>query len=380
MPILQGELNDYGSLDVANQDVKHEVAMSLRTIWVRKGGMVLFLWVNIFSVALAQPILPVERTDRVGPQQQERAKTPLDPAVVSAIVQLQGLNVPEPQVRGVARLPISALPGTSVYTVNAQLQGLPTRWLVDTGASTSMVATPVVETLGLKGQPIPSQQLSFAVAGNDCPNMNATLQQLPPLELGKLQVKGLHSLQFANTVIPAELSGVLGMDVLRQFDLHLHPGKATLSLLSPTPLPVDAIATAVPLEQKLGVMVAQLRINGQGPFRVLLDTAADSTFISEQVAAKLNLDAATLSPIQIRGFCGLEDAMRSQLDSVTLHRYQRRNLDVIVLSSSILKVLKVDGILGQNFLRHYQQYWRFNAGSEQGSLLLVPLAPSASSP
>lgn len=353
--------------------------MSLRTKGIGQGCIALCLWGSVMGVAVAQPILPVQRTGQID-RPQARTQTPLDPALVSAIVQLQGLNLPEPRVQGVARLPLAALPGTSVYTVNAQLRGLPTQWLVDTGASTSMVATPVVKALGLKGKPIPNQRLSFAVAGNDCPNMNATLQQLPPLMLGKLQVKGLHSLQFANTVIPAELSGVLGMDVLRQFDLYLHPGKATLSLLPPTPLPGDAIATAVPLQEKLGVMVAQLYMNGKGPFRVLLDTAADSTFISEQVAAKLNLDAASLSPIQIRGFCGLEDAMRSQLDSVTLHRYQQRNLDVIVLSSSILKVLKVDGILGQNFLRHYQQYWRFNSDAKKGSLLLVPFAPSAPSP
>ncbi|WP_299484891.1 retropepsin-like aspartic protease [Acaryochloris sp. IP29b_bin.137] len=306
------------------------------------------------------------------------ARTRLPSARVSALVQLQGLEVPAPRTRGSARLPISALPGTSVYTVNGKLQGWSTQWLVDTGASTSMVATPVVNALGLQGQPIPNQRLSFAVAGNDCPNMDATLHQLPVLELEKVQVEGLRSLQFANTVIPAKLSGVLGMDVLRQFDLYLHPGKLTLSLLPPTLLPEDAIAAAIPLEQKLGVMVAQLHINDQGPFRVLLDTAADSTFISEQVATQLKLDAATLSPIQIRGFCGLENAMRSQLDTVTLHRYQRRNLDVVVLSSSILKVLKVDGILGQNFLRHYQQYWRFNSGAKKGSLLLVPLATSPS--
>lgn len=337
--------------------------------------MALFLWGSISSVDLAPPVFSQPRIDQPAVQQHKHAKALLVPRV-SAIVQLQGLKVPEPQVRGTARLPISTLPGTSVYTVNAQLLGLSTRWLVDTGASTSMVATPVVQALGLTGQPVPSQRLSFAVAGNDCPNMNATLHQLPMLELATLQVEGLHSLQFANTVIPAELSGVLGMDMLKQFDLHLHPGKATLSLLPPTSLPTDAIASAVPLEQKLGVMVTELKINGQGPFQVLLDTAADSTFISEQVAEKLNLDAATLHPIQIRGFCGLENAMRSQLDSVTLHRHQRRHLDAIVLSSSILKVLKVDGILGQNFLRHYQQYWRFNPESENGSLLLVPLANS----
>ena len=301
-------------------------------------------------------------------------------APLSAIVQLQGLTVPAPQTRGRASLPLSALPGTSVYTLNAQLKNLSTRWLVDTGASTSMVATPIVETLKLRGKPIPKKRLAFAVAGDECPNMDATLHQLPTLQLQGVRVEKLQGLQFTNTVIPAGLSGVLGMDVLSQFDLYLHPGKSELKLLPPTRLPAAAIAAAIPLEKKLGVMVAQLQINGQGPFRVLLDTAADSTFISEKVAAQLQLDPATSKPIQIRGFCGLENAVRSQLDSVTLHHHQRRNVDTIILSSSILKALEVDGILGQSFLRHYQQYWRFNSTSKPkagGSLLLVPTSKNS---
>ncbi|NJK30841.1 MAG: clan AA aspartic protease [Acaryochloris sp. RU_4_1] len=300
-----------------------------------------------------------------------------------AIVQVKGLKIPPPQTQGSAALPLSVLPDTHVYTLQAQLQQLPTRWLVDTGASTSMVTTAVVEALQLRGQPIPNQRLAFAVAGNDCANMNALLHQLPPLHFQQARVQGLQGLQFTSTVIPAGVSGVLGMDVLSQFDLHLHPGQSKLRLLPPTPLPADQIAQAIPLQKKLGVMVAQLSINGQGSFRVLLDTAADNTFISEQVAAQLQLDPASRQPIQIRGFCGLEDAARSHLDSVKLHHHQRRNLQVIILSSSILKVLKVDGILGQNFLRHYQQYWRFNSTSTQGtggSLVLVPLPPDTDQP
>lgn len=294
---------------------------------------------------------------------------------VAAIVQLRGLQVPEPRTQGQANLPLSTLPGTAVYTLNAKLQELPTRWLVDTGASTSMVATSVVTALNLKGQSILDQDLAFAVAGNDCPNMNATLYSLPKLQLQGAQVEGLQGLQVANTKIPAGLSGVLGMDVLSQFDLSLHPGKSELRLLPPTPLPTDAIAQAIPLEKKSGVMVAQLKINGQGPFRVLLDTAADSTFISKRVADQLQLPKHQMQPLQIRGFCGLEQAMRSQLTSVTLHQHRRQNIDAIILSSSIFKLLEVDGILGQNFLRHYQQYWRFNARSgnqKEGSLILVP--------
>lgn len=346
--------------------------------------LVLALESTVKVGALAIPLPPSSYQIQPEPllaQSQENPSLPTLPATegLRAIVQVKGLKIPAPRTQGSAALPLSVLPGTHVYTLQAQLQQLPTRWLVDTGASTSMVATPVVEALQLRGQPIPNQRLAFAVAGNDCANMNALLHQLPPLHLQQARVQGLQGLQFTSTVIPAGVSGVLGMDVLSQFDLLLHPGKTELRLLTPTPLPKDQAAQAIPLQKKLGVMVAQLSINGQGPFRVLLDTAADNTFISEQVASQLQLDPASAKPIQIRGFCGLEDAVRSHLNLVKLHYHQRRNLEVIILSSSILKVLKVDGILGQNFLRHYQQYWRFNSTSTQGiggSLVLVPLLPN----
>ncbi|MEO0377092.1 MAG: hypothetical protein AAF329_21250, partial [Cyanobacteria bacterium P01_A01_bin.17] len=59
------------------------------------------------------------------------------------------------------------------------------------------------------------------------------------------------------------------------------------------------------------------------------------------------------------------------------HTHQQTNLDTIILSSSsILSVLGVDGILGQNFLNQYQQYWRFTQDPEgqfDGSLLLFPI-------
>ena len=121
-------------------------------------------------------------------------------------------------------------------------------------------------------------------------------------------------------------------------------------------------------------MLAQVEVNGQGPFTFLLDTGADSTFISPTVARQANLEAAR--PQQIRGFCGLEDAQTARLTSIKLQAHQQANLDAIILpSSSILSVLGVDGILGQNFLNQYQQYWRFTkdtSGQFDGSLLLFP--------
>lgn len=294
-----------------------------------------------------------------------------------AIVQLQGLNVPPPQVQGTAALSLQPLPGTRVYTVPVNLGRHSGRFLLDTGASTSMLTATTVQQLRLQGKPVPQDRLGLAVAGDDCPDLKANLYKLPQLSMQGVQVRGLSTLKFSSTVIPDPLSGILGMDMLKFFDLHLDPQKQSLHLRPSTALPAEWRSRAVPLHEKLGVMLAQVQVNGQGPFTFLLDTGADSTFISPKVAQQANLDAARYQPIQIRGFCGLEEAQQSRLASVKLHTHQQANLDTVVLSaSSILSVLGVDGILGQNFLNQYQQYWRFTpdpAGQFDGSLLLFPI-------
>jgi predicted aspartyl protease len=296
---------------------------------------------------------------------------------IAAIVQLKGLNVPPPKVKGSAILPLTVLAQAQVFTAVALFGKLPGRFLIDTGASTTMLSEELVKDLQLKGRPVSADQLSSAVAGNECSSMNATLHQLPSMKLQSVEVQDLSGLKFEKTVIPEGLSGVMGMDVLHRFDLQLNPKALTLKLSPPSILPQTSSDLAVPLQGKLGVFLAKLMLNGQGPFTVLLDTGADSTFISEATAQRLKLAAKNREPIQIQGFCGLEPAVRSRLASVKLYQHEQKSLEAIVLSSSILKLLGVDGILGQNFFRHYQQYWRFTpalvrSSRASGSLMLSP--------
>jgi predicted aspartyl protease len=302
---------------------------------------------------------------------------PVSSSSIAAIVQLKGLNVSPPKVKGSATLPLTVLAQAQVFTAVALFGKLPGRFLIDTGASTTMLSDQLVKDLQSKGRAVSADQLSSAVAGNECSSMNATLHQLPPLKLQSVEVKGLSGLKFEKTVIPEGLSGVMGMDVLRLFDLQINPKALTLKLSPPTTLPKASSDVAVPLQGKLGVFLAKLTLNGQGPFTMLLDTGADSTFISETTAQRLKLDPKNREPIQIQGFCGLEPAVRSRLASIALYQHEQKNLEAIVLSSSILKRLGVDGILGQNFFRHYQQHWRFapsrvRSSKANGSLMLSP--------
>lgn len=295
---------------------------------------------------------------------------------VRAIVQLQGLDVPKPRVKGSGTLTLKVLEQTQVFTTVGMLGTLPGRYLIDTGASTTMLSAQVVEDLKLKGRAVPSDRLSSAVAGKGCSSMKATLHELPDLKLESTNISGANALRFETTTIPDGLSGVIGMDILNNFDLQFNPQALTLQLTSPSSLSTENFDTAIPLQRKLGVFLAKLTLDGQGPFTMLLDTGADSTFISQSVAQKLKLNAKQRQPMQILGFCGLEPAERSRLTSVKLGQQEQKGVEaIIILSSPILKLLGVDGILGQNFLSYYQQHWRFtpfskNGVKADGSLLL----------
>ncbi len=301
---------------------------------------------------------------------------------LQAIVHLQDLAVPPPQTTGSDRFPLVPLGRTGVHVLRGTFANQPQWFLVDTGASTSLLSDAITQDLSSSGEVISQDQLGFAVAGEHCLDMSATLHQVPQLHLQAVSITNLWGLQFQHVQIPQGVSAVLGMDVLRQFDLHIHTGQQTLRLLPPTALPPNVKAQAVPLHERMGVMLATVQLNGQGPLTMLLDTGAGSTFISEAVAQQLQLQPETMESIQIQGFCGLETAARSQLSSIQLQDHQQTDLDVIVLSSPILEMLDVDGILGQNFLQHYRQYWRFTptqlpSGAADGSLLLYPESGSA---
>ncbi|EAW34639.1 hypothetical protein L8106_21989 [Lyngbya sp. PCC 8106] len=298
---------------------------------------------------------------------------------LNAIVQLKGLNFPPPQTQGEATIPLKRLEGSQVFTVELTLGNQSGEFLLDTGASTTMLSTPMVERLGLEGgKKVANEQLTSAVAGDDCPEMSATVHQLPTVTIDRVRVEELRGLEFTNTLIPGELSGVLGMDFLRHFDLNLNPKTQQLKLLTPSQLNSAETQQAIPLKSRLGVMLAEIEINGQGPFTFMLDTGADTIFISPSLSLTLQLDQASRQDIQVIGFCGLEMAERSTLKQVKMGDTEQTNLEAVILSSpSVLDLLEVDGILGQNFLNHYEQYWRFNLTEDSnifdGSLILLPI-------
>jgi len=295
-----------------------------------------------------------------------------------AIVRLKDLELPRPQVSGAETLPLYLLSGGLLWTLDFQVGTVSGRFLVDTGAATTMVGSPLIQKLGLHGTSISRDRLDYAVAGNSCPNFQAILHRLPTLKNKSINIDNLSVLELANTAIPNDISGVLGMDLLSNFDVIIDPTQHNIQLLPPSELPTKENNNAIHLQGKLGVMLAQVEINGKGPFTFLLDTGAESIFMSPQVAQKLAIAPSQMKDINVEGFCGLESAKTTQLAEVKLGDKKLDKLEAIILDSSILKLLEIDGILGQNFLNKFKQHWRFEQNkngklSQQGTLILHSL-------
>lgn len=306
----------------------------------------------------------------LSPQASAQVERSSPPPFLRAIVQLEGLALPKPLVSGRGTVPLGLLEQSrGVYTLELSIGGqmgdhnpVLGRFLFDTGASTTLLSAPLRQRLGLVGTPVGTDNLSYAVAGKHCPALTATRLPLQSLQIQDVRVRQLQALQFDQTLIPEGADGVLGMDVLAQFQFTVDPQARRLTLEPPRPISPAQRLQAIPLEVRSGVMLAQLSINGQGPFTVLVDTGADGTFISRAVAERLGL--GDRKPIQMLGFCGLEDAEQANLNQVSLQsslqNYLQRNLDVVITDSSVLRTLAIDGVLGQNFLNRYRQTWHLS--------------------
>ncbi|MBW4621817.1 MAG: retroviral-like aspartic protease family protein [Cyanosarcina radialis HA8281-LM2] len=281
---------------------------------------------------------------------------------LTAVVKSLGVAVTPSTSEGEAKVEIKRLTNSQVFTVPVIVGGKTKTFLLDTGASNSIVDSETAKQLKLASTPIPSELMKYMVVGDDCSELKGNIHPLPLLAVRSAKVKDLQGLGLPPKFIPGKLTGVLGLDFLSSFDVVLNPKTSTLQLLPPS----QPVKETIPLVGKLGVMIVETQIDGKGPFRFLLDTGADRMVISKRLAQKLALDRPENQKIEVLGFCGIEIGRETKLDRVSVRQHQATKLDAIILDSKVLYLLGVDGIIGQNFLNRYQQHWRFGQKNALG--------------
>jgi predicted aspartyl protease len=106
------------------------------------------------------------------------------------------------------------------------------------------------------------------------------------------------------------------------------------------------------------LILLDIHINGEGPFRFVLDTGAGRTMISPQLAEKLGIGAeAGAVPGKATGASGSIDVHATTLQSIragdaTLDELPAGIMDLEIISKAI--ETEIDGILGYTFLRQFR--------------------------
>lgn len=115
-----------------------------------------------------------------------------------------------------------------------------------------------------------------------------------------------------------------------------------VNLAEPDPAE-DRVASASDLA---GRITAPVFVNGQGPFAFVVDTGANRTVLSAELAQALALPP--LPPAQIHGIAGVEPAPMALVDELRIGVVSSRRLRAPVLPRSRLGV---DGLLGVDVVR-----------------------------
>jgi len=288
-----------------------------------------------------------------------------------AFIKASGVKIPQRQGQGAVTL-TGLTRVEEAFTLPVKLGGQTYPLLLDTGATNTVLDGSIGQRLGLKGIEVPSSLLQQGVVGTQCGKASVSVYALPVVALGKAEVQGLKGIGLSQSFLPGGLAGALGLDFLSAYDLLLDPSKNQLQLQPPTP----AVKGALPLVGKNGILTTTVRINGQGPFVLGLDTGASVSIVSQRLADRLGLSPS--GPVeQISGWCGAQAATPVKLNQFQMGSFGAGNLAAYVLPNSIFDLIGAEGLVGQNFLNRFRQHWRFQPLDELGlvkggSLVLKP--------
>ena len=114
----------------------------------------------------------------------------------------------------------------------------------------------------------------------------------------------------------------------------------------PASKPYDSLRYLDPMRR----LTVQVSINDQGPFNFMVDTGANSSVISSQIADRLGL--ARQRRVQLHGIAGVQTVDTVKVDSLRVGRRVQREMELSVLPAADLGAAGILGLewLGDNSL------------------------------
>jgi len=234
----------------------------------------------------------------------------------------------------------------------------PFEFILDTGAGTSLLSSDLakqleVKIIGSKDGQSAGGKVSVSLAKIESIAVGET-------KLGNLDV-GIVDLAHIGRTIGAKIDGDLGYNFLKHFRVTIDYRDSVLRLDDPKRVEAVARDTQTEIPIRLAnpakpLILVDVHANGRGPFQFAIDTGTSTTAITYELAKELGV--ATL-PAGLGTTGGTAvDFHAGSLPSFQLGGARIDNMAVVVagffemLSAAV--GVKLDGIVGYNFLRNYK--------------------------
>lgn len=129
---------------------------------------------------------------------------------------------------------------------------------------------------------------------------------------------------------------------------------------------VDPLYAAPTRTDRSGRIIAAVMINGQGPFRFILDTGANRSALSSQLVQRLQLPPTEEGSLEVHGVTGVARLDAVRVDSMQAGDIRMSALSLPVITGDIFGT--ADGILGI----HGMQRARIEVDFENDRVAIVP--------
>jgi len=234
----------------------------------------------------------------------------------------------------------------------------PFDFILDTGAGTSLLSSDLAKQLEAK---VIGSKEGQSAGGK----VSVSLAKVDSLTVGETKLHdvdvGIVDLSQIGKTIGAKIDGDLGYNFLKHFRVTINYRDCEIRFDDPkrvesfgrgakTEVPIRLANPAKPL------ILIDVHANGHGPFQFAIDTGTSTTAIAPELAKQLSIEGLPVGPVTTGG--AHIDVTAGNIQSFQLGGAKTDDMPVVVanfftmLNSAI--GVRLDGILGYNFLRNYK--------------------------
>jgi predicted aspartyl protease/Tfp pilus assembly protein PilF len=246
------------------------------------------------------------------------------------------------------------------------------RFVIDTGASLSVISDKAAQALGIKAVARGGQARAVGGTGS----FSIVYSVLDSVGLGEAKVdlvpayiRTVHS--SSDAPIEQRADGYIGLSVLSNYAVTIDYKEKKLILdrseVKEPPPPTDSLQSTqdsinIPLRTTSGGLAsAEGVLEGyEKPFNFIIDTGASTTVVSKAAVKRFNLENLKLkdSLFRVVGAAGVEDNVEAiGIQTLTVNGLRQRNARALILNLEPVNEtsgFEQHGIIGGDFLRHFR--------------------------